>query len=195
MTSERDQPKKAVPLEQTNPTSTLHPQEVIPPGLDSVLRTAGIDPTPELTKAIEISLMMFSGSLPLPPPPILAEYEKAFPGLVLKIIKWTEEQRSHRQALERQRTSGSENRMDRGQYIAGAVAIWGLTMAAVAGIWSTFVGVVIAIVAIGGPTAAIWLARTTKPSPSPPKMSSRGNQQKQDVDSPKGEPTTPGSGR
>jgi hypothetical protein len=88
--------------EPTNSPATVKPQEVIPPGLDTVLRKAGIDPTPDVTKAIEISLMMFRGSLPLPPPPILAEYEKTFPGLTEKIIHWTEEQRTHRQSLERQ---------------------------------------------------------------------------------------------
>jgi uncharacterized membrane protein len=156
----------------TNSVASANQQEVIPPGLDTVLRTAGINPTPEVTKAIEISLMMFRGSLPLPPPPILSEYEKAFPGLTNKIIGWTEEQRTHRQALERQRTDGAERRMDRGQYIAAGVALWGLTMAALAGVWSAPVGIVIAIVAIGGPTAAIWLARNggqpKLPNPSKP---------------------------
>jgi uncharacterized membrane protein len=164
-----NQPEQpTAPATSTNSVAPSKPQEVIPPGLDTVLRTAGIDPTPEVTKAIEISLMMFRGSLPLPPPPILSEYEKTFPGLTEKIVAWTEEQRIHRQALERQRTDGAEKRMDRGQYIAGGVAIWGLTMAAVAGVWSAPVGVVIAIVAIGGPTAAIWLARSGGQPQSPP---------------------------
>jgi uncharacterized membrane protein len=111
--------------------------------------------------------MLFRGQLPLPPPPILAEYEKHFPGLCDKLVGWTEAQRSHRQALERQRTDGQEIRMNRGQLIAGGVAIWGLTMAALAGAWSPTVGVAIAIVSIGGPTAAIWLARNTGGAKTP----------------------------
>jgi uncharacterized membrane protein len=155
-------PTPAKPTAESNPPQSEQTIEIIPPELDTALRTAGLNPDdPKLTKAIEISLMMVRGSLPLPPPPILAEYEKAFPGLVEKIITWTEEQRKHRQSLERQQTDGSERRMDRGQLIAGGVAMWGLLMAVIAGAWSAPVGVAIAIVAIGGPTAAIWLARNT----------------------------------
>jgi hypothetical protein len=47
--------------------------------------------------------------------------------------------------------------MDRGQLIAGGVAIWGLTIAVIAGAWSATVGTAIAVVSIGGPIAAIWL--------------------------------------
>jgi hypothetical protein len=53
--------------------------EIIPPALNTVLRTAGVDTQdPNVTKALEISLIAMSGGpLPLPPAPILAEYEKA----------------------------------------------------------------------------------------------------------------------
>jgi uncharacterized membrane protein len=106
--------------------------------------------------------MMFSGSLPLPPPSVLAEYNAAYPGLVDKIVEWTEIQRQHRQALERQTAEGSERPMNRGQLIAATVAIWGLTLAAAVGIFGNpYVATVIAIVAIGGPTAALLLARNT----------------------------------
>jgi len=109
--------------------------QIIAPGLDVALRTAGLNPDdPQVTKAIQISLMMISGgALPLPPPSILAEYEKAYPGIVSKIIEWTEQQRAHRQALERQRTEGSERRMNRGQIIAGTVAVSDLVLAALTG--------------------------------------------------------------
>jgi uncharacterized membrane protein len=107
--------------------------------------------------------MTVGGLLLLPPPRILAEYEKDFPGLVDRIIGWTEEQRKHRQSLERLQTEGSEKRMNRGQLIAGGLACWGLTMAVVAG-----AGIAIAVVSIGGPTAAIWLARNTSASKSRP---------------------------
>jgi uncharacterized membrane protein len=107
-----------------------------------------------------MSLMVATASLPLPPSIILEEYEKSFPGLGTKIISWTEEQRRHRQGLERQRTEGAERRMDRGQMIAAGVAIWGLTLAAAVGIFgSSYVGIALAVVSIGGPTAAIWLAK------------------------------------
>lgn len=127
--------------------------------------------------------MLFRGQLPLPPPSILAEYEQHFPGLCEKVVGWTEAQRTHRQTLERQKTDGQEKRMNRGQIIAGAVALWGLTMATIAAAWSTPAAIAIAIVCIGGPTAAIYLARNTnqqtpqptRPPPGPSKPPDSGH--------------------
>jgi uncharacterized membrane protein len=150
------------PPASDDPTQSNQQIKIIPQGLDAALRTAGLNPDdPKLTKAIEISLMV-KGSLPLMPPPMLTEYAKIFPGLAERIVGWTEQQHTHRQSLERQQTVGSETRMNRSQLITGGVAIWGLMMAAIAGIWgATAVGIAIAVVSIGGPTAAIWLARNT----------------------------------
>jgi uncharacterized membrane protein len=99
----------------------------------------------------------------------LAEYNATIPGLGDKTVVWTEEQRKHRQSLEKQRTDGSERRMDRAQISAAAIAVWGLTMAAAVGIFgSLYVGIALAIVSIGGPTAAIWLARGMNQKASSP---------------------------
>jgi hypothetical protein len=151
----------------------LVPSEVIPTSLDTALRSVGIDPKdPNISRAVEISLtMMFSGSLPLAPPPILREYGNIKPELVDKLVEWTEEQGKHRRALEKLRTEGSETRLDRGQYIGAAVAIGGLCLASAVGIFGNmWVGMVIAIVAIGGPTAAIILAQNfNKQSNAQPK--------------------------
>jgi uncharacterized membrane protein len=70
--------------------------------------------------------MTLSGSLPLPPPVVLQEYNSAFPGLVQQIVAWTEEQRQHRMALERLRTQSSERKLNRAQWIAATVALGGL---------------------------------------------------------------------
>jgi uncharacterized membrane protein len=142
--------------------------QIIPPALDSALRTAGIDTRdPNVVRALQISLtMMFSGSLPLPPPEILKEYDGVRPGLVDKFVEWTEVQSAHRRALENTRTAKAETRFDRGQWIAATVAIGGLSLAAVVGIFGNpWVAGMIAIVAVGGPTAAIWLAKNV---PKPP---------------------------
>jgi uncharacterized membrane protein len=118
--------------------------------------------------------MMFSGSLPLAPPPILKEYQSIKPELVDKLIEWTEKQATHRRDLERIRTERSENRFDRGQKIAASVALGGLILAAGEGILGNpWVAAIIAVVAIGGPTAAIIMARNmrtqqTPTSPTPP---------------------------
>src|ERR1700687_2443687 len=146
------------PARQPSPSAPPRPQlEIIPPALDGALRSAGVNTqNPEVTRAIEVSLslMVATGSLPVPPASILTEYEQAFPGLGTKIVSWTEEQRKHRQSLEKQRTDGAERRMNRGQLIAAFVAIWGITLAAVVGIFgSLYVGIALAVVSIGGPTA------------------------------------------
>lgn len=111
---------------------------------------------------------------------VIAEYNSAFPGLVEKIVAWTEEQRQHRMKLERMRTEGSEARFNRGQWIAGTVALGGLVLASIVSVvGNPWVAAVIAIVAVGGPTAAVAFARypsSAKPalppnSPAPPPVS------------------------
>lgn len=167
---------------QTPPKPAAAQPEIIPPALDSVLRSAGIDPRdPNVSKALEVSLtMMFAGSLPLAPPPILKEYQNIKPELVDKLVGWTETQSAHRRELEKTRVDRSENRLDRGQWIAATVALGGLFLATIEGILgNAYVAGVMAVVAIGGPTAAIWLARNVRgqppapppTTPTPPKVS------------------------
>jgi uncharacterized membrane protein len=153
-------------------------EEVIPASLDSALRSLGIDPhDPKISRALQVSLtMMFSGSLPIAPPPILREYGNIRPELIDKLIQWTEDQAKHRRDLERLRTKGAERRLNRGQNIGAVVAIGGLCLAALVGIFGNmWAAIVIAIVAVGGPTAAIVLAQHARkqvapptPAPSPP---------------------------
>jgi uncharacterized membrane protein len=180
---------------QDGPNGDKHPkkpnepsgkqQELIPAALDSALRTAGIDTSdPNVSRALEISLtMMFSGSLPLPPPPILKEYESLRPGLVDKFVEWTEQQANHRRSLEAENARRTQDRFDRGQLIAASVAIGGLFISGAVGIFGNpWTSAIIAIVAVGGPTAAIWLARnvrtqqpkspTLPPAPQPPARAS-----------------------
>lgn len=169
----REQPDSSPETEKPKPTS---PSELLPPSLDKALRTAGVNPQdPDVTKTLEISLnmMMARGSLPLPPAAVLSDYNEEFPGLVDKIVQWTDDQRQHRMTLEMRTTIGAEKRMDRGQLIAAGVAGMGLCLAALVGvIGNPYVASVIAIVSIGGPTAAVYLARGSAtprlPAPSPP---------------------------
>jgi uncharacterized membrane protein len=143
--------------------------EIIPPALESALKSSGVDlKDPNVFRALEISLtMMFTGSLPLPPPAILKEYGNIRPELVDMLVKLTEEQSVHRRDMERKRTEGSETRLNRSQWIGATVALGGLALAAVVSPSNTIASVVLAIAGVGGPTAAIWLARNMK-TPSPP---------------------------
>jgi uncharacterized membrane protein len=138
----------------------------LPPSLDSALRTAGVDPQdPDVFRAVELSLRLFRGNLPIPPPVILEEYRQVSPALLDKILDWTEKQAEHRRSLELAQVTGSERRLNRGQFIAASVALGGLVLAAgVAVFGNPWAASVIAIVSVGGPTAAVALARAQKPS-------------------------------
>jgi uncharacterized membrane protein len=150
--------------------------EIIPRVLDGALRSAGLDISdPKISRAVEVTMMVASGPLPLPPPDILEAYETRFPGLVDRFIGWTEEQRQHRFAIETERTRREENRLDRAQIFTASIAVCGLVGATVVGIYgSVIVASIIAIVSIGGPTAAVYLARhhgsdpTTAPAEEKP---------------------------
>jgi uncharacterized membrane protein len=161
--------KRTEPSSTTDVIADQFRQEIIPPALQTALRNVGVDPQdPNVSKALEISLtMMFSGSLPLAPPPILREYGNVRPELIDKLVEWTEQQSTHRRELERLRTEGSERRLNRAQWIGGAVAIGGLALASLVGNYSAATAIAIALAAVGGPTAAIWLAHTMGRSPLP----------------------------
>jgi uncharacterized membrane protein len=145
----------------SQPIDDGHQPDVIPPQLDGALRSAGLDLNdPKVSRAVEITMMVASGPLPLPPPDILQAYEDRFPGIVDRFIRWTEEQRKHRFQLEIARAKRDDNRLDRAQIIAAVVAICGLFASAIVGILGNpVVASILAIVSIGGPTAAVWLAR------------------------------------
>jgi uncharacterized membrane protein len=166
MTEPPQEPPGKAP--ESKPLTPSGAGELLPATLQEALRKAGLDPADPNTRALELTLMMYSGSLPFIPPPILREYEEIFPGLGARLVEWTETQRAHRQALERTRTDGAERRMNRGQVWAGLVSLVGLPCSCAVGIWGNwFVASVIAIVCVGGPTAAVYLARNTPKPPNP----------------------------
>jgi hypothetical protein len=87
------------PYGQSDDDQTAKSTEIIPPEvLDAALRSLGLDPRNPASaqKALEFTLTMFGG--PLPPPNILAEYGKIFPGLAEKLVVWVEQQRDFRQS-------------------------------------------------------------------------------------------------
>ena len=106
---------------------------------------------------------------------LLQQWEPLYPGITKKFVDWTEAQATHRRAIERQRADRSEDRQDRAQTIAERTMYLGLALAAVVGIWGSWiVGAVLAVVSVGGPAAATLLARylqshlgspPTKPNP------------------------------
>jgi uncharacterized membrane protein len=131
----------------------------LPADAERRLAAIGVNPNdPSIRTAVLIG-SAFAG--PLPPPDVLAEYRRVHSGLPEKIITWTEEQRRHRMACEEMALAGSEARMNRGQIPTFCLAALGLCLSAAVGVaGSAVVGSVLAVVSIGGPTAAFVLART-----------------------------------
>ena len=63
---------------------------------------------------------------PIPPPPIMKQYEEILPGSADRILKMAENQSEHRQSLEKKRLSFSNREVHLGQifgFLIGAIAI------------------------------------------------------------------------
>lgn len=80
------------------------------------------------TKHSQTVIAQFSS--PLPPPEILANYERAQPGLINKIIEMTEKESNHRRELEKQKLlaeieslRGGDTLISRAQFFALVIAV------------------------------------------------------------------------
>jgi hypothetical protein len=90
---------------------------------------------------------------------MLKAYDDYRPGVGAEVMGWIKEQTHHRQDLERRRTEGSETRLNRAQRNSFIIGLFGLALAAGISYWSTLVGIVIAVVSVGGPASATVVAR------------------------------------
>lgn len=161
-----DEPKP--PTDKTEDQEQPSAGIKVPALLADSLRQAGIDPNdPKVSLALEMTIMSFSGSSPLPPAMLLEQWEPLYPGITAKFIEWTETQASHRRTIELGRFDRSENRQDRGQILAFCIGIFGLAMAPLC-VWlggpiaGSIVGAVCAIVGVGGIAAATIAADKLK---------------------------------
>jgi len=68
-------------------------------------------------------------SSPLPPPEMLASYERAQPGLIQKIIEMTEAESNHRRELEKQKLLAEVNSLQRGDTLISRAQIFALIIA------------------------------------------------------------------
>lgn len=130
------------------------------------LKRRGVDvDDPKIRRVVSTTVSLIHVG-PLPLPTILAGYDQVRPGTTDKIIEWAERQINHRIGLESETTKRAEGRMDRGQFMAVAVALGGLCIAGIVGIYgSAFAASVIAAVSVGGPTAAVALTRFMNATP------------------------------
>lgn len=72
-------------------------------------------------QALLVSASSFSG--PLPPPDVLAAYERVLPGSADRIIRMAEDQGSHRRGLERQELAANIRTQSQGQWLAFVIAL------------------------------------------------------------------------
>jgi uncharacterized membrane protein len=105
---------------------------------------------------------------PWPPPEMVAELEKLFPGWGQRLLELTEKQIQHRHSLEQKQADRDERRMDRGQLFGFLIAALALASSATTAIktggsWpGAIVALCIAIVGVGGPAVARILATKFK---------------------------------
>lgn len=103
---------------------------------------------------------------PLPRPEVLADYERALPGLAEKLVEWTENETRHRHQFEDRSFEEAKSLRSRAQVLGVLVAMIGLVVSGVVGVFSAINGSVsgataasvIAVVSVGGPFAARLLA-------------------------------------
>ena len=116
----------------------------------------------KVTHEVSMSTAMYQG--PWPPAPILAEYERLFPGWGVRMLELTEKQMSHRHDLERKQVDRAERRMDTGQlfsFIIAGLAVIGTVAIPVLGpaTWYTTIAALgLVVVGVGGPAVARILA-------------------------------------
>src|SRR5437868_4554614 len=97
-------------------TSSVPTLSDVRAALSELFKRLGIDPEDPPARVILRSarrLTQYRG--PLPPPEMLAEYDRHIPGLAERIVRSWEQQSGHRQTLERQAAGGAESRMDKSQ--------------------------------------------------------------------------------
>lgn len=100
---------------------------------------------------------------PLLPPRLLKEYDEVVPGLAVKLVEWTEAESDHRRNMEKLAFDATRSLQGKGQWFGLTVSILGLCLAALIVLlsptkWSALVAIVVAIVSVGGPFAARFLA-------------------------------------
>lgn len=165
----RGSKKKKPPDQGAGDAAESDKQEILPPEILAKLKLEGIDPAePQIQRITRIllkeSLEISSG--PVPPPGMCAEYEKIWPGFTKKMVAQAVVQSRHRRTLETQMVSGAEQRRNRGQIMAGSVAFCGVALSAYLAFKGLItVPIIMLLLCIGGPTAAIALSRKVNSIP------------------------------
>jgi uncharacterized membrane protein len=139
----------------------------MPTELVAELQKRGInlrDPSVRQAVSVTASVTTLTQS-PIPSAQALAEYDGVRPGLADQIIGWADTQIKHRMNRENIASERSEQRLDRSQTYAFVLGLVALCLAGALAYFGSgpWVPTVIAVVGVGGPTAATALSRLIKP--------------------------------
>lgn len=85
----------------------------------------------------ELQIQQWQFQSPLPPPPVLREYEAMIPDFAERFMSAWETQSTHRQSLERTAVATQSMTQVRGQQFTLVLGIVALLVAAVLGIWAS----------------------------------------------------------
>ena len=150
MPDEQSKPEQSLTPQQhqrepDNPGAAL-PSQPQPTEQTPIIEAVRIDEpdisSPELSiETFSITETFYTG--PLPPPELLASYEKVHPGLADRLVKMVEEELKHRhehesRALTAEINDDKENRIERrqGQNYALIMGLTGICVAGIVSIWS-----------------------------------------------------------
>lgn len=105
---------------------------------------------PATEHSITVSAVQFSG--PLPPPQLLAEYERIVPGSADRLIRQMEDQASHRRSIEKVVVDGNVDAQRCGPIYGALIAVVLVVLAA----YALYLGqAVVATAIVGGTLASI----------------------------------------
>lgn len=126
------------------------PPRSLPSSAEAARRPPVVIEREQQTALTHFRAEFFEG--PLPPPEVLAEYDKIFPGAASRILAMAEEQGRHRQALEKQVVLSNCRSQDRGPVLGFILA----TMVIAIGGYLLFTGKEVAgLVALVAALAAV----------------------------------------
>ena len=91
----------------------------------------------ETPKSSQSHFIATSFQGPFPPPDYLAEYEKRFPGSAERIIKWAENEQSHRMTVEKEYFFRPGKQASKGQFFGFVLAVLGMVFSSFL-VWQGF---------------------------------------------------------
>jgi len=154
-----EETENARPFPQISENSDQEKIPQLPEQIARSLQRQGIDPDDPQVALILSQVAHFQG--PMPHPDIMAGYNEIYPQAAELIFSNFESQSEHRRHIEKKQVLGSEIRQYVSQVSSFLIALSGLGISGYLGLTTDrwLVPIVIALVAVGGPSTATILSR------------------------------------